>query len=143
MKLTYEPARESDVETIYALSKALIDAYEDVGRIDYDEALAWTRRKIEKRISAYTRVMLDGRLAGYYRFEPSGERMELDDLYVLPAYRGRGVGTAIVERCCRQTSAPVFLYVFAKNRGAVALYARLGFQIVERVSDTRYIMQRG
>ena len=143
MELTYEPARPEDIDAVFAFCKELIDAYEDVARIDYDEVLSWVRRKLAKRIGDYTRVLADGQLAGYYSFAPSGEKMELDDLYVLPAFRGRGIGTAVVERCCAQTGLPVFLYVFRRNARAVALYERLGFRVVEEVEETRLIMQRG
>ena len=68
--------------------------------------------------------------------------MELDDLYVLPEYRRRGIGTMIIEKCCSESDLPIFLYVFSGNTGAVSLYQRLGFRITESVGGTRYIMQR-
>jgi len=143
MELNYERASGADVEAIFALSKALIDQYEDVESIDYDKVLQWVRRKIEAQIGEYQRVLMDGSLAGYVHFHPDGERMELDDLYILPEYRGQGIGTAVVEKCCEETVKPVYLYVFRRNEGAVRLYKRLGFEIVQEVGSSRYIMQRG
>lgn len=143
MKLNYEQASGADVEAIFALSKALIDQHEDVESIDYDKVLQWVRRKIGAQIGEYQRVLMDGDLAGYVHFHPDGERMELDDLYILPEYRGRGIGTAVVEKCCAETEKPVYLYVFRRNEGAVRLYQRLGFEIVQEVGSSRYIMQRG
>lgn len=143
MELNYEQASGADVEAIFALSKALIDQYEDVESIDYDKVLQWVRRKIGAQIGEYQRVLMDGDLAGYVHFHPDGERMELDDLYILPEYRGRGIGTAVVEKCCAETEKPVYLYVFRRNEGAVWLYQRLGFEIVQEVGSSRYIMQRG
>ena len=143
MELNYERASGADVEAIFALSKALIDQYEDVESIDYDKVLQWVRRKIEAQIGEYQRVLMDGSLAGYVHFHPAGERMELDDLYILPEYRGQGIGTAVVEKCCGETEKPVYLYVFRRNEGAVRLYQRLGFMIVQEVGSSRYIMQKG
>lgn len=143
MELNYARASGADVEAIFTLSKALIDQYEDVASIDYDKVLQWVRRKIDAQIGEYQRVMMDGDLAGYVHFHPDGERMELDDLYILPEYRGRGIGTAVVEKCCAETEKPVYLYVFRRNEGAVRLYQRLGFEIVQEVGSSRYIMQRG
>lgn len=143
MELNYEQASGADVEAIFALSKALIDQYEDVESIDYDKVLQWVRRKIGAQIGEYQRVLMDGDLAGYVHFHPDGERMELDDLYILPEYRGRGIGTAVVKKCCAETEKPVYLYVFRRNKGAVRLYRRLGFEIVQEVGSSRYIMQRG
>ncbi|MBQ3487279.1 MAG: GNAT family N-acetyltransferase, partial [Clostridia bacterium] len=91
------------------------------------------------RIDEYTRVLWDGELAAYYRFVPDGDRMELDDLYVLPAFRDRGIGTAVLRRCLA-CGKPVFFYVFTQNTRAVALYEREGFRRIETVSPTRCLM---
>ena len=139
MRLTYETARPEDAPVIYAFAKELIETYETDPDLDLEMALDWTRRKIEKRIGEYTRVLLDEALAGFFRFVPDGERMELDDLYVLPAFRNKGVGTAVLRRCVAQ-GKPVYFYVFTQNTRAVALYEREGFRRVEDVSPTRCIM---
>ena len=141
MELTYSPARPEDAPVIFGFAKELIERYETDPELDLEMALDWTKRKIEKRIDEYTRVLCDGAAAAYYRFAPDGERMELDDLYVLPEYRGRGVGTAVLRRCLAQ-GKPVYLYVFTGNTRALALYEREGFRKVEDVSPTRCIMAR-
>ena len=87
MQLTYEPARPEDAPVVFGFAKELIETYETDPKLDLDMALAWTKRKIEKRIGEYTRVLRDGQTVAYYRFVPDGDRMELDDLYVLPAWR--------------------------------------------------------
>ena len=141
MQLSYEPARQEDAPVIFGFAKELIERYETDPALDLEMALGWTKRKIEKRIDEYTRVLCDGKTAAYYRFVPDGERMELDDLYVLPEYRSRGVGTAVLRRCLAQ-GKPVYFYVFTGNTRAVALYEREGFRKVEDVSPTRCIMAR-
>ncbi len=139
MQLVYEPAGIEDAPAIFAFARELIETYETDPELDLAMALDWTRRKIEKRIDEYTRVLWGGEVAAYYRFVPDGERMELDDLYVLPEYRDRGVGTAILRRCLAQ-GKPVYFYVFTQNTRAVALYEREGFSKVTDVSPTRSIM---
>ena len=141
MELTYSPARPEDAPVIFGFARELIERYETDPDLDLAMALDWTRRKIEKRIDEYTRVLADGETAAFYQFVPDGDRMELDDLYVLPAFRGRGVGTAVLRRCVAQ-GRPVYLYVFRENTRAIALYQREGFQKTEDVSPTRIIMTR-
>ncbi len=141
MELTYAPALPEDVEALFAFNRELIDAYEESAAIDRDEALAWVRRKIEKKLGEYTRVLADGKLAGYYRLAPVENGTELDDFYVFPEYRGRGIGTAALRKCCAEAALPLYLYVFTKNVGAVRLYEKNGFRPRETVSATRCILE--
>lgn len=142
MDLTYEKATDADIEQIFRFSKELIDRYENIQSIDYEKVLAWVRRKIEKNIQDYECVWWNGQKVGYYHFYRDHDRMEIDDLYVFPQYRDRGIGTRIIQKCCSETGLPVFLYVFIKNVRAVSLYQRLGFRIVETIHDSRSIMQK-
>ena len=142
MKLKYEAADARDAETLYAFNKELIDTYEDTDKIEYDKVLLWVRKKIEKNINEYTRVTLDGKTVGYFYFHKADGENEIDDLYVLPEYRGRGIGTEIINKCIKESDTPIFLWVFVKNTGALALYTKMGFKIEGKVRETRYIMRR-
>ena len=141
MNLTYSPAVETDIEVLFEFNKQLIDTYEDLSSIDYGEILAWVRRKIEKRLYEYSRILCNGSLAGYIRVSESDNEVELDDLYILPEYRGQGIGGAVLKSCIERADKPIFFYVFKKNTRAIALYERTGFVIAEKVGDTRYIMR--
>ncbi len=141
MNLLFEKATESDIQAIYEFNKYLIDRYENVQNIEYDKVLSWVQRKIETYIEEYQRILFDGELAGYYRFHQDGDKMELDDLYIFPQYRNQQIGTTIIEKCLLETDLPVYLFVFIKNTKAVELYKRIGFEIVETIQDSRYIMQ--
>lgn len=147
MHLTYQPAQQDDIEVIYTFSEELIDQYEDKGQIDRSKTMAWIRQKLEDQIQEYTCIFADGKKAGYYHFSPfDNGRMELDDLYIFPFCRGRGIGTAVIQKCCAETDLPILLYVFQENKRAIALYQKLGFKIqcqTSHVSNTRYIMQYG
>lgn len=147
MLLTYQPADASDLDALFIFNKELIDQYEDLSQIPYQKVLAWVHQKLEQHIQEYTCIFADGKKAGYYHFSPMGpDTMELDDLYLFPAFRRQGIGTAVIQKCCAETNQPILLYVFQKNTGAIALYQKTGFQIqctTQNVSSTRYIMRRG
>lgn len=142
MDLTYSPASPDDAPVIFAFAEELIRRYEDPQAIDLKSALQWTRRKIEKHIAEYSRVYYNGEKAGFFRFAPCEGGMELDDLYILPQFRNRGIGTAVVKHCLARADGPVELYVFTQNTGALRLYRRLGFEITQQVSETRMILRR-
>ncbi|HEX5324322.1 MAG TPA: GNAT family N-acetyltransferase, partial [Capsulimonadaceae bacterium] len=71
--------------------------------------------------------------AGAFAVEERPEEIYLANLYVLPDYQGRGIGTEIVRRIQKRAGelgVPVALDVLQSNPKARRLYARLGFQIV-------------
>lgn len=143
MNLEFIPAEKTDVEVIFGQLKQLIDSYEDLSSIYYEKVLAWCHRQIEENIGLYTCVLSGGKKAGWYCFSPSDDgRMELDNFYVLPEYRGYGIGTAVLKKCFSETDKPIILYCFTCNTRALALYSRMGFRLTETVGHTRCIMQR-
>ena len=142
MELQFAPAQECDIERIYASNKELIDTYEAVENIDYEKVLQWVLKKIETNIDEYIAVFLDGKKVGYYHFYPSEGKMELDDLYIFPEFRSKGIGSTIIQRCIEESDSSIFLYVFEKNIRAITLYEKLGFTIVKNIRNTRYIMER-
>lgn len=139
--LRFEPARPEDIDTLFRLNKALIDEYEDLSSIDYPKVLDWVQANIRRHLAFFNRVLLDDALAGYYCLRPRGGRVELDSLFVLPPFRGQGIGTEILERCLSLSPGTIFLYVFRGNTRALTLYQRLGFRIVEEVGSSRYILE--
>lgn len=142
MEIKYKTAEDIDIEPIFKLNKALIDEYENIETIDYEKVLSWEKNKIKTHIKEYTCAMINEKKVGYYHFSHTDGKMELDDLYIFSQYQNMGIGTEILKNCISQTSLPIFLYVFIKNKGAVALYQRLGFKITQTIQNSRYIMQR-
>lgn len=141
MNITYAAAAEQDAALIYDQTMQLIHRYENLEEINYDKVLHWCRQKVEGNIHSYTRILADGCLAGFYRFSPADGKMEIDDLYIFPAYQNQGIGTRVIRKCLEETDLPVFLYVFIRNTGAFRLYQRMGFQIIKTIGTSRYIME--
>lgn len=142
MEIEYLQASVEDVAPIFSLCKSLIDAYEDISTIDYPKVLEWVEKKVSANIGKYTVITLAGKKVGYYCLEKQADKWELDDFYIFPDYRGKGIGTAVLHHVCDKTDGCIFLCVFRKNTGAISLYRRFGFEAVKVVSDTRQIMER-
>ena len=100
MQLSYEPAKGEDAPAIFAFARELIERYETDPDLDLSMALDWTRRKIEKRIDEYTRVLADGEIAAYYRLAPDGERLELRLHGQYPGHRPLRAGGLSQGRGC-------------------------------------------
>lgn len=142
-QLSYQKASAEDAPVILSMCKALIDQYEDLYQIDYDKVLKWVEKKIFDNIRDYTCVMSGDEKVGYFHLEQGEAEAELDDLYILPPYQGKGIGTKVLNDCISWTDKPIFLYVFRKNTGAIRLYSRMGFTVSQEIGNNRLIMRRG
>lgn len=143
MELTFRKAENEDAERIFQFNKELILQYETLEEINLDYVLSWVQKKIFSRIDEYTVICAEGKKAGYYHFFRNEEgELELDDLYIFPEFRNQGIGSVVIKKCCTSVKEPVMLYVFTRNKGAVSLYKRMGFQVTETIKDSRLIMKR-
>lgn len=69
-----------------------------------------------------------GRLAGWVRVFPEGSAWMLEDVYVLPEFRNRGLATALIEEA-RAGRSPLWLIC---DDEMIGFYNRLGFSLAEK-----------
>ena len=139
--ISFNQADQTDVEAIFSFCKDLIDCYEDCAMIEYDSVLTWIKNKIRDNIHAYICIYFKGVKVGYYHLISHENATELDDFFIYPEFRSKGIGTYVLEKCMRESKCPIFLYVFRQNIGAIRLYERMGFRLSEAVGSTRLIMR--
>ena len=60
----------------------------------------------------------------------------IDQLYVAPAFPGRGLGSQLVELAKTRRPAGLQLWTFATNIGAQRFYLRHGFVVAERTDGS-------
>ncbi|MEX1103054.1 MAG: GNAT family N-acetyltransferase [Dehalococcoidia bacterium] len=78
-------------------------------------------------------VEVDGEPAGRLYVDRRPTELLVVDIAFLPAFRGRGIGTLLLEGLIAEaeaTSIPVTMHV-ERNNPVIRLYARLGFRLVE------------
>ncbi len=66
---------------------------------------------------------------------------QLGGIYTLPEYRSRGIAQALVSRLCSLIAFDVprvSLFVRIDNPAAIAVYRRLGFEIIDRFRISYY-----
>ncbi len=89
---------------------------------------------------------LDGAVVGYVAFIPG----EVEHLYLLPEFHGKGIGKAMLGKALENQQGEVQLWVFQENRQARAFYERNGFHMeyetdgqenMEKTPDARYVCQ--
>lgn len=86
----------------------------------------------------------DGRVVGnvtIQRCDPYGQRWQIANVAVDPAYRGRGIGRALMETALayieKQGGSWAVLQVRADNAIARGLYERLGFEAITTTNEMR------
>lgn len=77
-----------------------------------------------------TVAMLDGVIAGFVAVSLNSECRWIEQLYVLPKYLRRGVGTTLLDRARSELSPPIRLYTFQCNDPARRFYEHHGFKAI-------------
>jgi ribosomal protein S18 acetylase RimI-like enzyme len=150
--VTIRPARAADVGARVAMWRQLAEQHSGYDRQRYryadDAADSWRQYLLGLlgRTDVVVLVAADG--TGHPAGFVVGKSMELppvfavrrggsvQDLFVRRRYRGRGVGTRLVQtavECLRELGArEITLRVASDNREAIAFYERLGMRAVTR-----------
>ncbi|MDI9470185.1 MAG: GNAT family N-acetyltransferase [Bacillota bacterium] len=92
-------------------------------------------RQIESEGYRYWFVSAGSETAGYLGVQPRGETLFLSKVYLLPACRGQGLGTAMLRfaaEVARQMGLRRLELTVNRKNPALGLYQREGFQIVRQ-----------
>ncbi len=148
--VTVRPPREGDEEALarlilrfYSLNEEFDPAWSLAGDAE-EKAAAVARGYVSGGEGLVLVAEVEGRLAGYvkavkreYPLLGNPLMLVIEELYVLPQFRGRGIGRVLiaeVERAARSMGAgAVAAEVPAKNSVALSLYNGQGFRELSRV----------
>ncbi len=137
MRFHVRVAREDDIPALVAL---MAEFYEEAGyALPRDAAAkAFAALIAEPRHGCVWFVEVDGEPTGYivltlgFSMEYGGLRGFVDDFFVRPAGRRKGLGTAVLEavkqRCHELGVRALFVETGPQDHPARALYARAGFK---------------
>jgi GNAT superfamily N-acetyltransferase len=71
-----------------------------------------------------------GRVVAVLATSLEATRSWIDQLYVLPGWTGKRIGTALLEHAHRTLPRPIHLYTFQENTGARRFYEGNGYRAV-------------
>lgn len=150
--LTLRPARPTDVPVILALIRELAD-YERLSHevvateADLQTALFAPAPRVFADVAEWRETSGEspvvGFALGFYTFSTFTGRhgLHLEDLYVRPSHRARGIGQALLvnlaRRCVREGLSRLEWSVLDWNAPAIAFYRRLG-----AVTHAEWLLQR-
>lgn len=87
-------------------------------------------------------IYVDGVKAGFWLAKRLDTYIELEQIFLLPAFHGRGVGTYLLNQLiaeAKTSSKPIKLRVLSTNP-AWKFYQKLGFQLVNQ-TKARFFME--
>lgn len=134
--------RTAGLDDVGFLADVVVVATREQGRApgDFDEQkfraefAEWTRQQLDDPASDSTTyvVALDSVRVGRLRVVRSDGAIELAGIQLLPGFKNRGIGTAVINRLQEEAAGrgcPLDLDVEKDNPRARALYHRLGFAV--------------
>lgn len=140
MSLSLRPATEADVAVIFSLIQALA-AYENLS-----DAVTGTPEQLRSHLFGqprYAEVLLaewGGQVVGFALFFSNYSTfltrpgLYLEDLFVLPDYRRRGIGTALLTRlgqvAVERQAGRLEWSVLDWNASAIAFYEKMGATVL-------------
>ena len=131
--LSVRKACVMDSEFVFATKKEAFREYvEQVWGWDegHQKELHNTRfAKHDFRIIRFRRIDV-----GFFATSNTSEALNLHQLFVLPEYQGRGIGSACMTRIVKDANLarkPAMLQVLKINTRAIAFYQRLGFVVTD------------
>jgi ribosomal protein S18 acetylase RimI-like enzyme len=139
--LSLRPIQPEDDEflcRVYASTRA-----EELAVVDWSEAqkaeflrmqFAAQHRYYQENYTAsrFDVVLVDGEPAGRLYVARWPEEMRIIDVALLPAFRGRGIGSVLLVRLCEEAAGkrlPLRIHV-EKGNPARSLYDRMGFRVI-------------
>ena len=138
--VTLRPVTDADQEFLIGVYAATRD--EELAQVEWPEGQreAFVRMQFEAQDTSYRAqnprgsfdvIEVAGRPVGRLYVDRRPGEIRIVDIALLPEARGSGVGSALIERLCREASVAgcfVSIHVEIHNRAA-ELYARLGFRV--------------
>ena len=143
-ELSLRKAHASDSEFIFAVKEAAYREY-------VEEVWGWDDKYQRERHNRefvsqedFRIIRFRGTDVGFLITFSTPDTLKVNQIYILPEYQGRGIGSACLTRIIDDASREqksVTLQVLKVNTRGVAFYQRLGFTIVGE-SSTHFQMEK-
>ena len=130
---TLRQATDDDYDFLFALHRSAMREYVEATWGWHEE---WQAEYFLKKFDPSTRqiIVIGSVDAGVLVVEERPDGVYLGLIELLPAYQGRGIGTAIINQLiagAQRRGLPLTLHVLSTNQPARRLYERLGLNVVE------------
>lgn len=122
-----EPEDASTIASIHITARQQAMPYLRRAHTD-DETRKYFARVVANRAQAWWVVRYRGQVTAYMLI--GGD--QLDDLYVSPAWQGRGFGSALLDMAKTLSPDRLILWTFQRNQKARSFYEARGFRCINQ-----------
>lgn len=133
-------AEEVDIEELinYKL-QSILPYTKDLSKKELDRINAYVKKQVPIQLVNYKIIYKDHKKIGCLLIDNKDDGILLDEIYLNENYRNKGIGTDIIKKAILKNNI-VYLWVYKLNVKAIALYKKLGFQILVE-AENRYFMK--
>ena len=127
----FRRATEADTDAVaevYLRSRKELVACAPLAHTD-DNVRAWVRRDLVPGGNV-TVALVDEVVVGFVAVSRNDECNWIQQLYLLPTFVRRGVGTALMDHARAHLAPPIRLYTFQCNEAAQRFYEHHGFKVI-------------
>lgn len=133
-------AKEENIKLL--INYKLSTIYEYACELDNDEVKRiedYVNSSVLEMLNVYKVIEVKGKKCGSLLLTDYNEGILIDEIYLEKEYRNKGIGSSILENIVNKHDV-VYLWVYKENKGAINLYKRFGFEVIEE-TETRYFMK--
>jgi GNAT superfamily N-acetyltransferase len=131
------PCRDDETATMLTIINSAAEAYRGAIPADcwHEPYMSAAELQVEFAAGvAFTAYEIDGEVAGVMGIQPVRNVDLIRHAYVLPAYQGRGVGSALIDYLRAQTTRPILVGTWTAATWAIGFYERHGFLLAPESS---------
>jgi len=142
MRPSLRAARPEDSEFVFHVKKAALGEYIEK-TWGWDEQFQRDFHVREYQPTKIEIICWQNTDVGWLEVDRASDGIRLSDIYILPEYQSRGVGSTVIIQIIEEATAtqlPVSLEVLKVNPRAQVLYEKLGF-VVTGETKTHNVME--
>ncbi|QSX06578.1 GNAT family N-acetyltransferase [Sedimentibacter sp. zth1] len=134
MKYCLEKVNNNDKQEIYTIKKNSIMYY--VRKIwGWDEKYQVEDFENSFNPINFKKITINQKCVGFIETHEDNNVVNITEIHLITEYQGLGIGSDIIKQVivdAKEISKTVTLGCFKENKGAINLYKRIGFKIVNK-----------
>lgn len=93
---------------------------------------------VTKELSNYKSIVIKDETVGSLLVIKNEDSLLLDEIYIEEKYRNQNIGSDIIKDLILKNDI-IYLWVYKKNKGAIKLYKKMGFKIIDKTENRFYM----